>query len=56
MHCRRLLHVSAAVIFVSMMGAAATRTWQSGTLTGTEQEKVKEGSTKTSSTEGMAKD
>jgi hypothetical protein len=35
---------------------AATRNWQSGTLTGTEQEKVKEGSTKTSSTEGTAKD
>jgi hypothetical protein len=57
MHCRRLLYVSTAVVLVSVLSAlAATRNWQSGTLTGTEQEKVKEGSTKTSSTEGTAKD
>jgi len=53
---RRLIGVWAVVVLVSVIGLAATRNWQSGTLTGTEQEKVKEGSTKTSSTEGTAKD
>ncbi|HZS98801.1 MAG TPA: hypothetical protein VFA40_18595 [Terriglobales bacterium] len=53
---RRLLGVWAVVVLISVMGLAATRNWQSGTLTGTEQEKVKEGSTKTSSTEGTTKD
>jgi len=57
MHRRRLVYVSAVVVLVSVLSAvASTRIWQSGTLTGTEQEKVKEGSTKTSSTEGSAKD
>jgi hypothetical protein len=57
MHRRRLVYVSVAVVLVSVLSAlAATRNWQSGTLTGTEQEKVKEGSTKTSNTEGSAKD
>jgi hypothetical protein len=56
MHCRHLVQVSDAVIFVSMMGAAATRTWQSGTLTGTEQEKVKEGKYQDQPYRGMAKD
>jgi len=57
MYRRRLVYVSTAVMLVTVLSAlAATRNWQSGTLTGTEQEKVKEGSTKTSSTEGTAKD
>jgi len=53
---RRLVYVSGVVILGSVMGLAAARNWQNGTLTGTEQEKLKEGSTKTSSTEGTAKD
>ena len=36
--------------------AAAARNWQSGTLLETEQSKVREGSTKTSNTDGTAKD
>jgi len=56
MDSRRLINVWAVVVLMSVMGLAAARNWQSGTLTGTEQEKVKEGSTKTSSTEGTAKD
>jgi hypothetical protein len=56
MDWRRLVYTLAAVVVMSVMGLAATRNWQSGTLTGTEQEKVTEGSTKTSSTDGTAKD
>jgi hypothetical protein len=48
--------LSVAVVLVSALTLAATRNWQSGTLTATEQEKVKESSTKTSNTEGSAKD
>jgi hypothetical protein len=45
------------VVLAGVLAAmAAGRNWQHGTLTGTEQEKVKEGSTKRSSTEGTAKD
>jgi hypothetical protein len=58
MHCTRVQFVclSVAVVLVSALTLAATRNWQSGTLTATEQEKVKESSTKTSNTEGSAKD
>jgi len=56
MQGRRLVYVSAVVVALVLGALAAARNWQSGTLTGTEQEKVKEGSTKTSSTEGSAKD
>jgi hypothetical protein len=56
MQGRRFVYVSAVVVALVMGVLAAARNWQSGTLTGTEQEKVKEGSTKTSSTEGTAKD
>ena len=51
-----MVYVSAVVVALVLGALAAARNWQSGTLTGTEQEKVKEGSTKTSSTEGSAKD
>lgn len=42
------------VAVVSLMAAA--RNWQSGTLSGMEQEKIKEGSTHHSTTDGSVKD
>jgi hypothetical protein len=38
------------------VATAATRDWQSGTLTATERQKIREGSTTTSNTDGSAKD
>jgi hypothetical protein len=56
MNRSRLAYVSLGCILLSAVALlAADRNWQNGTLTGTEQEKVKEGSTETSSTEGSAK-
>lgn len=57
MNRRRSACVALGVFLLSTVALrAADRDWQNGTLTGTEQEKVKEGSTKTRSTEGSAKD
>ena len=57
MNRSRFACVQVAIVLISGMSLmAASRNWESGTLTGMEQEKVKEGSTKTSSTEGTAKD
>jgi hypothetical protein len=57
MNRSRLACVSLGCILLSAVALlAADRNWQNGTLTGTEQEKVKEGSAETSSTEGSAKD
>ena len=56
MNRSRLACVSLGCILLSAVALlAADRNWQNGTLTGTEQEKVKEGSIETSSTEGSAK-
>jgi len=53
--CRTIVGVLLAASLSSWAGAAA-RVWQSGTLMETEQEKVRTGSTRTSSTDGSAKD
>ena len=44
------------VLFALAAANAAQRAWQTGKLIEVEQEKVKEGSTKTTSTDGTAKD
>jgi hypothetical protein len=40
----------------TLLGAADSRNWQTGTLMETEKQEVKQGSTKTTNTEGSAKD
>ena len=52
------IHIAACVlvlIALGAFGAAKAREWQSGTLLETEKQQVPQGSTKTSNTEGTAK-
>lgn len=53
---RSWLFLIAILAVNAVLLAAATRQWQSGKLLDTEQQKVKEGSTTTYSTDGQAKD
>jgi hypothetical protein len=57
MNRKALAYSFACVVLVSaVVLAAASRHWQTGTLMETEQQKVREGSTKNSNTDGSAKE
>lgn len=47
--------VACVVLASAVISAAGSRKWQTGTLTETEQQKVQEGSTKNSNTDGSIK-